>query len=259
MSKLQLILCLCLSLLASCGAKKIAVKYADTYIEKQVEKRLPLYDGQEEKLSQEINKFLNDHKARIKKLIPIIDEIDLSRASSLDEVYPKLTAAYLDIAGDFSKILAKHMSVFDENQTRKFLKNMREENNEIFLRDKKQRKTKIEERVKSLLGSLTDEQKKILKDNASAFDQQVIERSERRSKLHTELKEILEQDISSETKEKMIYDAFTANQKEALASNQNLEIAKAFIPTLKPAQKKNIKGRLAELQEILTYFLETAY
>lgn len=256
---LQLVLCFCLTFLTSCAAQKVAVKYADSYVERQIEKRLPLYDAQEEILSKDIDKFLNEHKDRVRAIVPLLDKVSLDDPSSLDEQYPKFTAAYFEIAQDFSKILAKHMSVFDEKQTKEFLEKMREENNEVFLKDKKQRKTKVEERVKSLLGSLTNEQKKILKDNAKTFDEQVVVRSERRSKLHGEFKNILEQEISAGSKEKLIFDAFVAYQKEALSSTKNLEIAKAFIPTLEPEQKQSLRTRMVELQEVLSYFIETVY
>ncbi len=259
MRKLQLVLYLCLTLLASCAAQKVAVKYADSYIERQVEKRLPLYDRQEEILSKDIDKFLNDHKDEVRKIIPIFDKVSLEDPASLDEHYPKITSAYLALAKDFSKILAKHMSVFDGKQTKDFLERMRVENNDILMRDRKERREKIEKRVESILGSLTKEQKKILKDHSKTFDEQVVIRSERRSKLHSEFKSILEQEISHETKEKMIFDAFVANQEEALSDKKNLEIAKAFIPTLKPDQKKNLRIRIAELEDILNYFVETAY
>lgn len=259
MRNIQIILSLCLVLLASCAAQKVAVKYADTYIERQVEKRLPLTSSQEKVLSKDIDKFLNEHKDNVKKIVPLLNEIDFDDPSSLDGQYPKFITAYEEIARDFSKVLAKHMSVFDEAQVSEFLKKMREENNEIFLRDKKQRKEKIEERVEKILGSLTKEQKQILKDNGKHFDAQIVARSERRSRLHTKFKKIMEQDISSETKESMIYEAFVANQKAALSDTRNLEIAKEFVPTLKPEQKKNLRTRLAELEGIINYFVETVY
>ncbi len=259
MKKIHFVLILCLAALTSCGAEKVAVKYADNYIEGQVEKRLPLYDQQEEVLSKDIDKFLNEHKDEVRKIMPIIDKVSLEDPASLNEQYPKFTAAYLEIAQDFSKILAKHMSVFEPKQTKEFLKKMREENNEIFLKDSDQRKEKIEERVTKILGSITKEQKKILKDNAKIFDAQVVTRSERRSKLHSTFKDILEQEISSGPKEKLIFDAFVANQKEALSDTKNLEIAKSFIPTLQPEQKKSLRTRMAELEIIINYFLETAY
>ena len=151
------------------------------------------------------------------------------------------------------------MSNFDEKQTKDFLKKMRDENNEIFLRDKKERRGKIEARVRSFLGTLTDKQKQILKDHAGEFDQQVVIRSERRARLHTEFKNILEQEMSASGKEKMIYDAFIAYQKEALTGRKNLEIAKEFIPTLTKIQKTNFKTKIMEMQEILNYFIETVY
>lgn len=246
-------------LMVSCGAKKVAVNYADTYIENQVEKRLPLYSSQEEALSKDIDKFLNAHKDRVRKILPILDKLDLEKPATLEEQWPKFSEAYLEIAADFSKILAKHMSVFDKKQKKDFLKKLKEENNAILARDKDERKKKVEERVRSLLGTLTDQQKKILKSKASVFDEQVVTRMERRSKLHTDFKSILEQEISASAKEKMIYDAFVAYQKEALSSTKNLEIAKEVIPTLTPIQKENVRAKIAELEEILEYFLQTTY
>ncbi len=257
--KLQILLCLCLTLLSSCGPKKVAVKYADTYIETQVEKRLPLYDSQEEVLSKDIDKFLNEHKEKARQIIPILSKVDLERPASIDEQYPKFSAAYLDIASDFSRILARHMSVFDKKQQKEFLQKLREENNDLFTKGRKERLTKVESRVRSLLGTVTDEQKKILKDNEKVFDEQIVTRSGRRSKLHTDFKGILEQEISAETKEKMIQEAFIAYQKESLADTRSLEITKAFLPTLKPIQKENVRIRLGELEEILKYFVETVY
>jgi len=136
---------------------------------------------------------------------------------------------------------------------------MREENSEIFLHDRKERREKIESRVRSFLGTLTDEQKKILKDHAKVFDDQVVKRSERRSKLHTEFKTILEQEISTSGKEKLIFEAFVDHQKESLADTQNVEIAKKFIPTLTKIQKTNLRNKILEIQEILNYFIETVY
>ncbi|MES2526956.1 MAG: hypothetical protein V4598_07700 [Bdellovibrionota bacterium] len=257
--KLPILLCLCFALISSCGPKKVAVKYADTYIETQVEKRLPLYDSQEEALSKDIDKFLNGHKEKARQILPILAKVDLERPASLDEQYPKFSETYLDIASDFSKILARHMSVFDKKQQKDFLKKMREENNDLFTKGRKERQEKVESRVRSLLGTVTDDQKKILKANRKTFDEQIVVRSERRSKLHTAFKDILEQEISSEAKEKLIHEAFIAYQKESLSDTRSLTIAKAFMPTLKPIQKENIRARLGELEEILTYFVETVY
>ena len=257
--KIRIVLCLCLTVISSCGPKKVAVKYADTYIETQVEKRLPLYDSQEEVLSKDIDKFLNEHKEKARQIIPILGKVDLERPQSLDEQYPEFQKVYLDIASDFSKILARHMAAFDKKQQKDFLKKMREENNDLFTKGRKERMEKVESRVRSFLGTVTDDQKKILKSNRKVFDEQIVSRSERRSKLHNDFKGILEQEISAATKEKMIHEAFIAYQVESLADKRSLDIAKTFMPTLKPIQKENVRLRLGELEEILNYFVETVY
>lgn len=259
MKKITLLVFVCFALLFSCGPKQVAVKYADTFIQRQVEKRLPLYDAQEDALSRDIDRFLNEEKERVKSIVPLLNKINLDDPMTLDQQYPKITDAYLEIAYDFSKILARHMSSFDEKQIKDFLKRMREENNSIFLKDREERREKIEARVRHLLGTLSDEQKKILHENGKIFDAQIVRRSERRARLHTLFKNILEQEISREAKEKMIYEAFVNYQKEALESTENLEIAKKIFPTLSAAQKKNVKGHLAEIGEIVDYFLKTTY
>jgi hypothetical protein len=256
---MKIVLCLCLAVLSACGPKQIAVKYADTYIESQIEKRLPLYDSQEEVLSKDIDKFLNEHKEKASQIIPILKKVDLDSPASLDEQYPEFQKAYLEIASNFSQILARHMSVFDKKQQRDFLKKMREENNDMFTKSRKERLEKVESRVRSLLGTVTDDQKKILEENRKVLDDQIVSRSERRSKLHKNFKAILEQEISNETKEKMIHEAFIAYQKESFADTRSIEITKKFMPTLKPVQKENVRIRLGELQEILNYFVETGY
>ncbi len=260
MIRFQLVFYVFFILISACGAKKVAVKYADSFIETQVEKRLPLYDSQEAALSKDIDKFLNEHKDRVKAIVPILEKIDFNRAASLDEQYPKFAEAYLEIASDFSRILSKYMATFDKKQQKEFLKKLREENNDIFIKDREERRDKIASKTRSFLGGeLTKAQAEILQENGKTFDEQVVVRVERRSKLHTDFKTILAQEISTEAKEKLIYEAFVAYQKEALANTKNLTIAKAFIPTLTPDQKKALKQHLMDIQEIIGYFIETAY
>ncbi len=257
--KIRIVLYLCVALVSSCGPKKVAVKFADTYIESQVEKRLPLYSAQEEVLAKDIDKFLNEHKEKARQIIPILGKVDLEEPSSLDEQYPELQRTYLDIASDFSKILSRHMAAFDKKQQKDFLRKMREENDEMITKGREERQEKVTSRVRSLLGTITDEQKKILKENKKVFDQQIVTRSERRSKLQSNFKVILDQKISAEAKEKLLHDAFIAYQKESFSDTSTLTIAKTFMPTLKSIQKENIRIRLGELQDILNYFVETVY
>ncbi|MFL5785205.1 MAG: hypothetical protein ACJ76H_11380 [Bacteriovoracaceae bacterium] len=259
MRMLLLLLCLCLSFLSSCGPKKVAVKYADTYLEQQVEKRLPLYDEQEEILSRDIDKFLNDHKDRVKEIMPTLEKIDLEDPNTLDIQWNKVQGTYLDIANDFSLIIAKHMAKFDQKQKKDFLEKMRDENNDIFKRDRKERREKIASRIQKFLGSITKEQEKILKNHQKDFDEQVVVRSERRAKLHTQFKEILEQELSTDSKEKLIHEALVSYQTEMLKGSKNLEIAKEFIPTLTKSQKVELRHNLGEVKELLKYFIQQAY
>jgi dsRNA-specific ribonuclease len=129
----------------------------------------------------------------------------------------------------------------------------------MFTKGRKERMEKVESRVRSLLGTVTDDQKSILKTNKDVFDQQIVTRAERRSKLHNDFKTILEQETSAQTKEKMLHDAFVAYQKESFSDSRSIAIAKTFMPTLNSVQKENIRIRLSELEEILNYFVETVY
>src|SRR4051794_27692335 len=60
-----------------CGAKKMAVENADTLINHQVNKHLPLYSEQRDQLKRDIDKLLDKEKPVAMDILPVIDQIDL--------------------------------------------------------------------------------------------------------------------------------------------------------------------------------------
>lgn len=250
---------LCFLFVTACGPKKVAVKMTDSYIESQVEKRLPLYQAQEEALAKDIDKFLNDHKDKVREIRPLLTNINLDDPAKLEEQYEKIVDAYVVIARNFTRVLARYMSDFDEKQKKDFFKRIEKENEEIADRNRKDRRQKIEARVRKFLGTLSTEQKSLLKAHASSFDAQVDRRLKRRKELHQKFQKILNEDLSPESKEKRLYEEFVEFQDGALASRENLEVAKKFLPTLSEEQKKHLRIQLKDIDEYVEYFLETNY
>lgn len=247
-----------LVMLLACGPKKLAVKYADTYLEKQVEKHLPLTQAQDDVLASDIDRFLNGHKDEVKKFLPLLAAIDLNSAASLDEQYPKFVDLYLDLAQDFSQILARHIAAFSEKQQKEFLRTVDKENEKIAAQKKEYQK-KIQSRITHYLGSLTPPQKEILKRHAETFKKQLQRRVERRTGMKTFFEKNFATEFSREDRTRSIVEAFTEFQKRALAESENLSIAKEFVPTLTPAQKKHLRGHFEDIEELVGYYLEANY
>jgi hypothetical protein len=70
-------------LTVSCIAKKIAVQHTDTLLEHQITKRLPLYSDQKKKLSEDVDKFLNDHKPVVRDMLPLLEKIHIKKSAKI--------------------------------------------------------------------------------------------------------------------------------------------------------------------------------
>lgn len=246
-------------ILSACAAKKVAVEYADTMIESQVERRLPLYENQKKALAVDIDKFLMSKKKLAQEMLPLIDQIALDDPKKIEPHYRKLEGFYQDISYDFSKLMAKYMARLDQKQQKEFFETMTAENKNIERKDAKDRREQIEDRLEKVFGSVTAGQKLLLTDYQFYFDERTKVRLQKREKLHQSFKEILSQEASPTAKEELILGAFENYQVQSMADSKNLEIIQKFIPTLTMKQKESFREKTRELKEILNYFIETAY
>lgn len=256
----MMIMALSLLLFQACAAKKLAVEHADTFIESSVEKRLPLYSAQKKELSKEVDEFLEKHKETGRKLIPLVDQINLDDPSKLDSLYNEFVTYYQKIATGFSQILAKHLSELDATQQKKMFEKLSSENKDLERKSPEQRAEGMESKAEQLIGTLTSGQHKFFKDHAGYFHEKAMAKLERRRALQAKLKEVLTQDISATSKREQIQEAFDKYQVASIESSKtNLPLIKTFMQTLNPRQKEAFRGRTQDLKEMIGYYLEAAY
>lgn len=257
---MKMLLLLSLILFQACAAKKLAVDHADTFIETSVEKRLPLTSSQKKELSKDVDKFLEQNKEVGRNVLPLIDQINLEDPSQLDDLYDKFLAHYKTIAHSFSQILAKHLARLDAYQQKKLFEKLSDENKEMKRKEAIDRAKGLESKVEKLVGNLSEGQTKFFSDNANHLQQKAEAKLERRKELQTKLKEILSQDLSTESKQNQIQELLANYQEKGVEfSRTNLPLIKQFIPSLTPKQKETFRQKMRDVKEMIGYYLEADY
>lgn len=245
--------------LYGCAAKKLAVDNADSLISYQVTRRVPLYSGQKDKLEKDIEAFLEKAKPVAHEILPVIDELDLNSDEKLPAQYNKFEAFYSKLALDFAGLMAKHLSTLDKKQQKDFFATLDDENRTLLKKEKEDRIDDIEDRFKNFLGSINGPQKQLIREYEEYFHSRAKQRLDRRIALHKEFREIFKTDLSPDSKEKSLHEAFAGYQKDALNGNKNLEILKKIIPTLSKSQKEYFRKEAEEVKDVLKYFLTVDY
>lgn len=245
-------------LLTGCGAKELAVKNADNVISYQITKRVPLYSEQKDVLKKDIDVFLTKTKPKAQDILPVLDDINFTGAN-IDKNYAKLEAFYVDLSDNFANMLSKHMAKLDTKQQKTLFENLDEENGEMKRRKADKNLAKIEERVETILGTITKKQKELLSSYSDYFQKRHQSRLERRLQLHQALKDIYKGESSQESKRVAIHEALKKYQAQALEGNQNVEILKKFEPTLNDSQKERLRRHIQEIKELVKYYLTVDY
>lgn len=246
---------LILLLISSCAAKKLAVRQADNLIQYQIEKKIPLYTAQKEKLGRDIDKILLELKPEIKKLIPLLKEMPIESPEKVEGHYVIVDQIYQRIETDFTALLATHISSLDKKQQRDFLKTMENDTKEIEDRSETRKKETFERNLKMLLGSVTEKQKDILKSYDAYFQKRATSRINGRKNLETNIAKIFEAEMNREA----ILQAFKEYQAERKKDLQITTILKDFIPTLTAEQKVHLKEKFEEAETLIMEFLKTSY
>lgn len=243
----------------SCAAKKIVVNNADTLLEHQITKRLPLYSKQKQVLSEDVSQFLKDQKPRAREVLPIIDKIDVNKPDDIDDHYKVLARNYDQIALDFSRLLSKHMAKLDSKQQKDFFDTLAQENRELKKKDPEERTEKIHERFENFFGSINEKQKQKITDLSEHFEERNKQRILRRIELHAKFQKIFQNDLSSGSRQDLFVKSYAEYQKKSVDHEKNVELIKAILPTVSKKQKDFFKARTREVKEILKYFLEASY
>lgn len=250
---------LILSIIAmGCAAKKMTAQNADILLELQIEKRLPLYASQKKQLKLDVDSFLNEQKPFAKEIIPVITSIEMD-VNKVEEQYGYLQALYMKLALNFSKLMSKYMARLDDKQQIDFEKKLQEENQSLKYSKSDDRLEKIHDRFETMFGTISDNQKNILKGFKKYFEERHALRLSRRQKLHERFKEIYKMDISEKSRSNYFYEAFAEYQNSYPETTKNIEIIKSIIPTLSKDQKEVFEVKTNDLKEILNYYLEAHY
>jgi hypothetical protein len=258
MSRL-LILLMTVALLGGCAAKKLIIRNADTLLANQVEKRLPLHSHQQRQLRSDLKRFLNEKKAVARDVMTLIDDINPDAPAKVEDQYQKLSDHYKQVALDFSRLLSRYIAQLDQRQQRQFFSTLETENRDLEKKKSSARRKQLEERLIKVFGKLTEEQRKLIDSEQEHFDRQFRVRLERRRELQSKIRGILQGAETEAARSDAIYQAFVDFHEESIAKSRNLQLLQKFLPTLDASQKSSLQGRLQEVKEMLSYYLETSY
>jgi hypothetical protein len=244
---------------SSCAVKKMAVDNADTLLTHQITKRLPLYSKQKEKLSKDMDKFLNDQKLVAQEILPHLDEMEINSEEMLIKKYQTLEASFMQISKNFSNLMSKYMAQLDEKQQKDFFETLDDENREILKKEKEKRIDEVEDRFEIFLGKLSGPQKQIIREYKDYYHSRAKDRLDRRVKLHEKFRATYNYDISESTKVQQFQEAFTEYQEETRSGSKNLEIMKRILPTVSKKQREQFRKRVEEVKDIIKYYLSVDY
>jgi hypothetical protein len=242
-----------------CGAKKMAVENADTLINYQITKRLPLYSAQKDQLNRDVDIFLNKEKPVAQEIIPIIDEINLKNPDQVESQYKKLEAFFMRLSKDFTATMAKYLAKLDSKQQKDLFATLDDENREILKKEKEDRIDGVEDKFKTFMGSMNSKQKQIIREYSDYFHERAKHRLTRRVRLHDTFRSIYQHDLSEAAKADEFADAFNQYQVDAISGNKNLEIVKRILPTVTPDQREHFRKEVQEIKDLIRYYNSIEY
>jgi succinate dehydrogenase flavin-adding protein (antitoxin of CptAB toxin-antitoxin module) len=188
----------------------------------------------------------------------VVTDIELD-TNKVDSQYEKLKGLYQRLSLSFSKLMSKYMAHLDDKQQKDFIRILKEENHKLSQQKSNEQMQRVYDRFKMIFGTMSENQKSLLKGEKKYLYQRHQLRLERRKKLHERFSEIYQMDMSTESLAAAFYEAFADYQKNYPDDVKNKEIIKAIIPTLSNAQKGHFEDHLKDLREILGYYLEADY
>jgi hypothetical protein len=237
-----------------CILKKLAVSNADIGIESQIEKRLPLYSAQKDKLSLDVDKFLNDSKPNLKAATPLIQSLELS-ADKIQPQFESLKNFYIVISTDYLNLLTKYMAQLDVKQQKVFWEKFDETTSEYTERSFEERMERLEDRFEMFFGEVTPEQLKLLEIHAKYMVSTQAKSLKARSELKTKIQGLFLQELTPEVKSRAMTEIYLEYQNNILDNKETISLLKAIMPTLKDEQRKTFKNTTKDFEELITYFL----
>jgi len=243
---------LVLTLISSCAAKKLAIKNADTLIEYQLEKRLPLYSKQEDDLSKDVDKLLQQLKPRARELLTHADKL---APNDFESQYVELNHLFKKVSIQFSHLLSKYMAILDQKQEKEFLDNLKNENLELIIKGPKD----FTDRFQVFFGDPNSKQEELYKEYRPYFKLRFEEKVLRRKKLREKFMVIYHEENDPARRQRKFIDAFTDFQMGPYKNEKAQEILQKLIPTLSNEQKDHFKKAVAEFKDLINLFIRTEY
>lgn len=236
-----------------CTFKKLAIQNAHQLIYFYSLKKLPLNKQQKHEYKEDLAKFINRHRSFIKEELSIVlNSINPEDLQKIENQYHKIESIYLNLAGNFSEILAGLIADFNDKQQTEFFKTLNEDNSKIRKKIEERDPSTLKKTFKMFIGNLNEKQISILRTYSLPLKEQSFKRLERRKNLHEKLKFILDQKNGGERRT-AIHEAFIQYQNEVIKESNYLEIIKSIIPTLDKEQIKHFKNYIAETKELIEY------
>jgi len=255
-----LTLALILFLFCGCAAKKLIVKNADSLLQYQIEKYIPLNSTQKKILSMDVDRFFNENKSRVQELLPLIDSITLEATGNIQGQFDEMTKFVKLISMDLSKVLTKQLATLSVEQQKDFFKRIDKEKTHLAKKNKKKQSHEFEKRFEVFFGKMNISQKNLYADYQSYFNQRFKERMKRREILHQEIRTIYVQTQDNEkTRQDKINDILTNYIQRPYENEKSIEIINKLIPTLGKEQRIHFKKMVQDLKELLGYFVENKY
>lgn len=183
------LLTLCfLLLLYSCSFKGLVIGHLPEIITRRVDKKMNLYDKQEKEFEQNVEVILKEQKKEIVELNNYIQDLDL-KSADFNTVYLYLSNSYKKLSLPYIELLAKNISMLDENQIEHLFEVQERENKKY--RKRYENKDITIERYKKFFGDLTKEQKDFLISEHSYYSKLNSEWIDRRIEIQKRLKKVL--------------------------------------------------------------------
>jgi len=245
--------------LSGCGMKKFAVEHADFFIYHETSKRLPVSSSQKKEFYGHIKTFLNESKTLALELLSILDNVQLKEEANLEKNYERLELLYLRVIKDFTKIIVKQTLQLDAKQQIIFLEKIKDDNKKILSKTKDEKIKSVEKKLKNMIGSLQENQTKIISEFSDYFLERDEKRAQRRMILYQNLKEIFAENSPPDLKKERIQKCFEEFQSQMLTGNRNLELIKKLSQTLTEKQMTHFTHSLEEIKEILLLYHKAQY
>ena len=249
-----------LILIQGCALQNYLVPQTDWLIEIRLQAQLDLYYKQRQKLSNDIDVFLNSQKARVPDALKLLKSIDFDKALDAEEILNQALVLYKSTSMDFNLLLSQYLSILDSKQQKHFFNEQIKDNKKILKNLEVQNLKKLKERVEFFIGPLQQHQEPILSEYLPSWKKRSELRLERRKIFHAKLKEILAGPLTEQDKASKILAEFEQYISTSFSQIEDIvKLCRDLSLSFTSAQKAHLKEKQSMLIELLMKFSEVEF